>query len=64
MTVFNVSEIIVTHTYHYVPDEYLNYCADNDVEPTECGFYSFILPEIHEDFPNNRVHPYTVVYEQ
>ena len=46
MTNFNISEIAVTHTYYYQADEYLEYCEENDIEPTEDGFYNFILPSI------------------
>jgi hypothetical protein len=58
---FNVSELVVTHSYHYSSFEYLAYCAENEEEPTEQGFYDYILPEINEDFPSSSWHPYTVV---
>ena len=58
---FNLAEIVVTHTYHYDSSEYISYCADNEEEPTEEGFYAFMLPEISEDFPSSSWHPYTVV---
>lgn len=62
MTNFNIAEISVTHTYCYQPDEYLEYCLENDIEPNEVGFFEFILPEVNEDFPTCDHHPYEVIY--
>jgi hypothetical protein len=62
MTNFNIAEISVTHTYYYQPDDYLEYCQENDIEPTEEGFYNFILPEINEDFPSSGCHLYEVIH--
>ena len=62
MTEFNIAEIEVTHTLYYEPSDYLEYCQENGIIPTEAGFYNFILPEIDEDFPNCHHHPYKVVY--
>lgn len=62
MTDFNIAEIVVTHTYHYEPDEYLAYCESNNEEPTEEGFILYLQPEIAEDFPNSSAHPLTVTY--
>lgn len=62
MSNFNISEIAVTHTYYYQPDEYLEYCTENDIEPTEDGFYNFILPEINRDFPISDKHSARIIY--
>ena len=62
MTDFNIAEISVTHTYYYQPDEYLEYCKENDLEPTQDGFFNFVLPEINEDYPIRDFHPYKVIY--
>ena len=62
MQTFNVAEIAVTHTYYYEPSEYLEHCDENDIEPTEAGFYNFVLPEIDEDFPRSDFHLYEVIY--
>ncbi len=64
MTDFNIAEIAVTHTFYYEPSNYLEYCQENGILPTEDGFCNFILPEIDEDFPNCRHHPYEVTYTQ
>lgn len=64
MCAFNIAEIAVTHTYYYQPDEYLAYCDQHNLQPTEAGFYNFILPEINEDFPGNDYHPHTVTYTE
>lgn len=58
---FQVAEIVVTHTYHYQPQEYLDYCKEYDEEPTEQGFFNYILPEINQDFPGTDWHPYRVI---
>lgn len=58
---FNVTEIVVTHTYHYSPSEYVGYCEDNDKGPTLDGFIEYILPEINEDFPKSKFHPHRVL---
>jgi len=63
MKTFNIAEITVTHTYCYEPSDYLEYCEENDITPTETGFFNFILPEVNEDFPNSQHHPYTVTYK-
>lgn len=62
MSDFNIAEISVTHTYYYQPDEYLEYCRENDIEPTQEGFFNFTLPEINDDFPGTDYHPYEVIY--
>jgi len=62
MDQFNIAEIEVTHTYYYEPSDYLEYCEENDITPTETGFFNFILPEVNEDFPNSQHHPYKVIY--
>jgi hypothetical protein len=64
MQPFNVAQIAVTHTYYYEPSDYLEYCQENNIIPTEAGFYNFILPEIDEDFPNSQHHPYSVTYTE
>lgn len=61
MTDFNIAEISVTHTYYYQPDEYLDYCEENDIEPTQEGFFNFVLPEINADFPISDTHTYKII---
>lgn len=58
---FDIAEIVVTHSYHYDPSQYLKACEEDGEEPTEEGFYNYILPEINEDFPQSSWHPYEVV---
>ena len=58
---FQIAEIVVSHTYHYQPDEYLAYCNDVGEEPSEQGFFAYILPEVNADFPGTDWHPYRVV---
>ena len=62
MTNFNVAEIVVTHTYHYTPDDYLDYCAHNDELPTTDGLIRYLQTEIDADFPNSSSHPFTIIY--
>lgn len=59
---FNIAEIAVTHTLYYEPSEYLDYCEENDIEPTESGFLNFIQPEIDEDFPNCASHICEIIH--
>lgn len=61
MTDFNIAEISVTHTYYYQPDKYLEYCEENDIEPTQEGFFNFVLPEINADFPISDTHTYKII---
>lgn len=63
MNSFNIAQIAVTHTYYYEPSDYLEYCEENDIEPTRRGFFNFVLPEIQEDFPNSKHHHYSITYK-
>lgn len=58
---FNISAIKVTHSYYYCSAQYLLYCKDSGIEPTERGFYDYVLPEINSDFPLSDSHPYETV---
>lgn len=62
MTQFNVAELAVSHTYYYDPSEYLSYCKDSDIEPSEQGFIDYTMPEINGDFPLSDWHPTRVIY--
>lgn len=64
MTDFNIAEISVTHTYSYQSYEYLEYCEENDIEPTQEGFLNFVLPEINADFPISDVHTYKIIRDE
>lgn len=41
---FNVSEVVVTRTFHYEPRSYLEYCEESGEEPTEKGFPNLSEP--------------------
>jgi len=58
---FNIFAIKVTHSYYYNSAEYLSYCKDRGIEPTEKGFYDYVLPEINSDFPLSDSHPYETI---
>jgi hypothetical protein len=47
---FNISEVQATQTLTYTPALYLEYCEEQQQEPTEDGFLSYIKPDIDEDF--------------
>lgn len=40
----------ITRTMEYTPEAYLEFCAENEYEPTQEGFYEFIQDWIDEDF--------------
>lgn len=64
MTDFNIAEVTVTHTYHYEPSDYLNYCDETNTAPSLEGYIEFIWPEIQADFPNSNMHTYEVTYTE
>lgn len=51
----DIKPVIVSVSYTYNPEEYLNYCEEEGIEPTQEDFEDFIAPWIEDDFgyPDN-----------
>lgn len=47
---FNISEVQATQTLTYTPALYLEYCEEQQQEPSEDGFLAYLKPDIDEDF--------------
>lgn len=60
---FNVVELAVSHTYYYSAEDYLSFCKDSEIEPSEQGFVDFVLPEINDDFPRSDWHPTRLIHK-
>jgi hypothetical protein len=41
---------VISAGYTYIPEEYLDYCEVEGIEPTQEGFEEFIAPWIEDDF--------------
>ncbi len=48
--------ILITRTVEYSPDAYLEYCKENDLEPTREDFYSWIQEYVENDICNSYTH--------
>jgi hypothetical protein len=48
----DLPSIRITRTVEYVPEFYLQYCEENELNPNKEDFYSFIEEWINNDFSN------------
>lgn len=46
----DIKSIKVTRTFVYNPQEYIEYCEENEETPTQQGFLSYIVDWIYDDF--------------
>lgn len=44
-----IKSVKVTRTFCYSPETYLEWCEDEDIQPTQEGFLEFISDWIYED---------------
>lgn len=44
-----IKSVKVTRTFCYSPEAYLEWCEDEDIQPTQEGFIEFISDWIYED---------------
>jgi len=45
-----IKSYVVTRTIGYGPAEYLEWCDEEGIEPTQEGFKEFILSWVYDDF--------------
>ena len=45
-----IETLRVTRTFYYGADDYLEWCEEQEVEPTQEGFLEFISDSIFDDF--------------
>lgn len=48
-----IKPVLVSQSVEYDPESYLEYCKENNEEPTQDGFIDYIQDWVADDFNNN-----------